>query len=395
MSTKLKPADLIHGDLHLKSVKDRAEVAPSISVSTTFRADPNPDAVLSDIDIRDPARHVYSRYTQDVSTRAEHILSKINGGYALTFSSGLSACYAALVHFKPKRIAVRGGYFGCHQSFEIYGKSRDIELVDIDDDYQLGDLCWIETPVNPTGESRDIKYYADKIHKVGGKLVVDSTFAPPPLQYPFKFGADCILHSATKYLGGHSDLLAGVLVVKTEEEWSSLMHDRTYMGMVMGSLEGWLLLRSLRTLHLRIPRQSETATALVEWLHTVAKETSSGKEFDGVPVGVLSRVYHTSLQEPDARGFDPRTQMEGGFNATFSIDLSSVFYAKHLPGQTKIFVPATSLGGVESLIEYRARADPNESPVLVRISIGIEDLEELKDDLRQAFQKLAQIKTKL
>ncbi|KAL0070853.1 hypothetical protein AAF712_002074, partial [Marasmius tenuissimus] len=241
----------------------------------------------------------------------------------------------------------------------------------------------------------DIKYYADKIHKVGGKLVVDSTFAPPPLQYPFKFGADCILHSATKYLGGHSDLLAGVLVVKTEEEWSSLMHDRTYMGMVMGSLEGWLLLRSLRTLHLRIPKQSETATALVEWLHTVAKETSSGKDFDGVPAGVLSKVYHTSLQEPDARGFDPRTQMEGGFNATFSIDLSSVFYAKHLPGQTKIFVPATSLGGVESLIEYRARADPNESPVLVRISIGVEDLEELKDDLRRAFQKLTQIKAKL
>ncbi|KAK1233937.1 hypothetical protein PQX77_002875, partial [Marasmius sp. AFHP31] len=194
MSSKLKPADLLHGDLDLKSIRGRAEVAPSISVSSTFRADPDPD-VPEFADMRDPERHVYSRYTQDSSTRAEHILSKINDGHALTYSSGLSACYAALVHFKPKRIAIRGGYFGCHQSMQVYGKSRDIELVDLDDDYKPGDLCWLETPVNPTGESRDIKYYADKIHKVGGKLVVDSTFAPPPLQYPFKFGADCILHS--------------------------------------------------------------------------------------------------------------------------------------------------------------------------------------------------------
>ncbi|KAG7097068.1 hypothetical protein E1B28_004455 [Marasmius oreades] len=394
MSRRLKPTDLIHGDAHVGG-QDRVEVAPSISVSTTFRAPLDPDALMVDSDVRNPSRHIYSRYTQDVSTRAEHILSKINDGHALTYSSGLSACYAAVVHYKPKRIAVRGGYFGSHQSFAIYQKTREVELIDLDDEYQPGDLCWLETPINPTGESRDIKYYADKIHRVGGKLVVDSTFAPPPLQYPFKFGADCVLHSATKYFGGHSDLLAGVLIVKTDEEWSTLMHDRTYMGMVMGSLEAWLLLRSLRTLHLRVPRQSETATALVQWLQSVVKETSSGKAYDGVPAGVISQVHHSSLQQPDARGFHPKTQMEGGYGATFAIILSDIVYAKRLPGQTKYFVPATSLGGVESLIEYRARADPQENPLLVRVSVGVEDLEELKEDLRQALQKVAEIKAKL
>ncbi|KAF9263503.1 cystathionine gamma-synthase [Marasmius fiardii PR-910] len=394
MSGTLKPADLVHGDAHVGG-RDRMEVAPPISVSTTFFAPVDPNVPFFDIDPKDPARHLYSRYTQDVSTRVEQVLSKITDGYALTYSSGLSACYAAVVHYKPKRIAVRGGYWGSHMTFAVYQKTREVELIDLDDEYQPGDLCWLETPVNPTGESRDIKYYADKIHRVGGRLVVDSTFAPPPLQYPFKFDADCVLHSASKYMGGHSDLLAGVLVVKTEQDWLTLLNDRTWMGMVMGSLEAWLLLRSLRTLHLRIPRQSETATALARWLQTVVKETSSGKAYDGVPAGVLTQVYHSSFQQPDERGFDPKTQMEGGFNATFSIILSDIEYAKHLPGQTEYFLDATSLGGVESLIEYKARADPKENPCLVRLSVGVEDVEELKQDLRQALQRVHKIKSEL
>ncbi|KIK65365.1 hypothetical protein GYMLUDRAFT_349168 [Collybiopsis luxurians FD-317 M1] len=305
-------------------------------------------------------------------------------GHALTYASGLAACFSALVHFKPKRIAIRAGYFGCHHSIEIYKKCRDVQVqvIDLDDEYESGDLCWLETPVNPTGESRDIQYYADKIHKVGGKLVVDSTFAPPPLQYPFKFGADCILHSATKYLGGHSDLLAGVLVLKSQEEWQSLHEDRTYMGNVMGNLESWLLLRSLRTFHLRITRQSATAGELVQWLNKVAS-TPENSSFDGVPGGVLAK-------ETDSRGFHPSKQMEGGWTATFSILLPTKEFAKALPFLTKVFIPATSLGGVESLIENRARGDPNEDPTLIRLSVGLEDLEDLKADLRQALAQFKQ-----
>ncbi|KAE9410373.1 cystathionine gamma-synthase [Gymnopus androsaceus JB14] len=383
MSPKVKGVDLLHGDA---SVHGGYEVAPSIAVSTTFRRDPN--ISLDDIDVQNPVRHVYSRYTQDVSTRVEHILGKVLDGHALTYASGLASCFATLVHFKPKRIAIRGGYFGSHQTIEVYKKCRDqeIQLIDLDDEYKPGDLCWVETPVNPTGESRDIQYYADKIHRVGGKLVVDSTFAPPPLQYPFKLGADCILHAATKYIGGHSDLLAGILVVRTEAEWRELQFDRTYMGNMMGSLDAWLLLRSLRTLHLRILRQSATATALVQWLKSV-ESSPENSSFDGIPGGILKKVFHSSLQEVNSRGFDPSKQMEGGWSATFSILMSTPEYAKALPFLTQYFVPATSLGSVESLIEYRAWADKTEDPTLIRISVGLEDFEDLKDDLKQAFQR--------
>ncbi|KAK7470754.1 hypothetical protein VKT23_002173 [Stygiomarasmius scandens] len=394
MSPKLKAVDLIHGDASVHG--EGASVAPPISVSTTFRADPTSDSLVGDTDQSNPSRHVYSRYTQDISTRVEHILGKINHGFAVTYGSGLASAYAALVFLKPKRIAIRGGYWGCHVTIETYKKSRDADLplIDIDDEFMPGDICWLETPVNPLGESRDIRFYADKIHKVGGKLLVDSTFGPPPLQYPFDFGADIVLHSATKYFGGHSDLLAGVLIVKTKAEWETLQVNRTYMGNTMGSLEAWLLLRSLRTLHLRVTRQSETATALAKWLKEVVS-TPEGQSFDGVPGGLIQTVWHSSLQETDERGFCPSKQMTGGWNATFSILMSNPECAKLLPHVTQYFIAATSLGGVESLIEYRARADPREDPRLVRLSVGAEDFEDLKDDLRQALQKVAQAKAKL
>lgn len=388
--SKLSGTDLIHGDAGVLAT-DRKEVSPSISVTTTFRA-PKPEEKASeewDLDLQNPARHVYSRYTQDVSTRVEHILSKINEGHAITYSSGLSAAYAALVFLQPKRIAIRGGYHGCHATIDVFKKTRgaDVALIDIDDEYKPGDICWLETPVNPYGDSRDIRYYADKIHKVGGKLLVDSTFAPPPLQYPFKFGADVVFHSGTKYFGGHSDLLAGVIIVQDKKDWNTLHVDRTYLGSMMGSLESWLMLRSLKTLHLRVPRQSETATAIAQWLHQISV-TPTGKQYDGVPGGLITKVWHSSLQGTDARGFDPKTQMEGGFNATFSFLTETIPQAEQLPHLLHYFVPATSLGGVESLIERRLHSDPGADPKLIRVSIGVEELEDLKSDLRQALQKL-------
>jgi cystathionine beta-lyase/cystathionine gamma-synthase len=393
---KLNGTDLIHGDSGLAG----PEVAPSLSVSTTFRA-PNPldekaYTSIADLDMRYPIRHVYSRYTQQVSSRAEHILSRINDGLALTYSSGLAASYAALVFYRPKRVAIRGGYHGCHATIEVYRKNQGIQLevIDIDSEYRPGDLCWLETPLNPTGESRDIQYYADKIHKVGGKLLVDSTFGPPPLQYPFRFGADCVLHSATKYFGGHSDLLAGVLLVKSLEDWSKLHSDRTFLGSMMGSLESWLLLRSLRTLHLRVPRQSASATVLAQWLNSIAK-TPVGQTYDGVPGGILAQVWHSSLQGKDERGFDPAKQMQGGWNATFAILFTKTEHALQFPHNLKYFVPATSLGGVESLVEHRIQSDPSSDPRLVRLSIGVEEVDDLKEDLKRAFLALSSVKPKL
>ncbi|KAG6855102.1 hypothetical protein C0991_006031 [Blastosporella zonata] len=245
----------------------------------------------------------------------------------------------ALVFYKPKRIAIRGGYHGCHATIATYKKAKDADLqvIDLDEEYQPGDLCWLETPLNPTGEARDIQYYADKIHKVGGPLLVDSTFAPPPLQYPFNFGADCVFHSGTKYFGGHSDLLCGVLIVKTLDEWNTLFNDRTFLGSMMGSLEAWLLLRSLRTLHLRVPRQSESATILAGWLSSIST-TAKDQYFDGVPGGVVTKVWHSSLQGKDARGFEPKSQLTGGYNPTFAFVLEKPEYAAHFPFLLKYFV---------------------------------------------------------
>ncbi|KAI0375737.1 cystathionine gamma-synthase [Pilatotrama ljubarskyi] len=379
---KLSGTQLVHADDEFHG----PEVAPSVSVSTTFRA-PNPLLdPKEEFDTWNPTRHLYSRYTQTVSTRAERVLSKINDGYAITYASGLAASYAALVYLKPKRVAITAGYHGCHATIDVYKRSRnaDLPIIDLDDDFQPGDLCWLETPLNPTGEARDIKYYAHKIHAVGGQLLVDSTFAPPPIQYPFKWGADVVMHSGTKYFGGHSDLLCGVLVVPKLEQWKELWHIRTFLGNMMGSLESWLLLRSLRTLHLRVPRQSENAYGLAQWLAKAA----GGKSADGIPAGVIEKVWHSSLQGVDARGFDPRSQLEGGWNPTFAILMTKEQYAAQLPHSLKFFIPATSLGGVESLIEQRVHSDPGADPRLIRISVGVEDLEDMKDDLRRAFQEI-------
>ncbi|KIL00907.1 hypothetical protein PAXRUDRAFT_821101 [Paxillus rubicundulus Ve08.2h10] len=374
---------LLHGDHSVG-----AEVAPSISVTSTFRAVPNGDP--EGLGAMNPDKHVYSRYSQNVSSRVEEVLGKINHGHAITYASGLAAAFSALVHFKPKRIAVTGGYMGCHGAINVYLKGRfeKTPIIRLDDEYQEGDLCWLETPLNPTGESRDIQYYADKIHAVGGKLLIDSTFGPPPLQYPFKFDADCIFHSGTKYFGGHSDLLCGILIVKTPEEREELWQDRIYMGNMMGSLESWLLLRSLRTMHLRIPRQSQSATEIAQWM-SKAVTVPAGQEFDGIPGGVITKVWHSSLQGIDDRGFNPAAQMEGGYNATFSFLFARREQAEVFPHSLEYFVPATSLGGVESLAEQRVKSDPKENPLLVRLSIGVEEVEDLKDDLRKAFQSVA------
>ena len=164
--------------------------------------------------------------------------------------------------------------------------------------------------------------------------------------------------------------------------------ERENLGSMVGSLESWLLLRSLRTLHLRVPRQSSNATILAQWLAQVSN-TPAGQSFDGVPGGLIAQVWHTSLQGKDGKSWSPAVQMEGGDSPTFAILLEKPEYAAALTSSVKYFVNATSLGGVESLIEQRVRASPTEDPRLVRISLGVEDVEDLKDDLRRALKELS------
>jgi len=252
-----------------------------------------------------------------------------------------------------------------------------------------GDLVHVETPLNPSGEAHNLELYAAKAKAAGAYLSVDATFGPPPLQEPFRYGVDVIMHSGTKYLGGHSDMLCGVLAAHPDRlGWADgLKADRVYLGSVMGSLEGWLGLRSLRTLELRVERQSRNTQSLVDWLASGLQDSQSAMS------QVVDRIQHASLQKEDLDGHGEdgawlRRQMPRGFGPVFAIWMKSEEYARHLPSKLQLFQHATSLGGVESLIEWRAMSDPGVDKRLLRVSVGLEGWEDLRDDLKAAFEAL-------
>jgi cystathionine beta-lyase/cystathionine gamma-synthase len=304
--------------------------------------------------------HVYSRHTAPNTTRFEAILSDILKGPALTYASGLSAFHAMLVFLNPKGIAIRDGYHGCHGVIGVHAKLTGLKKLDIDcpaEELQPGDIIHIETPLNPTGSAYNLKTYAEKAHSRGAFLTVDSTFGPPPLQDPFLWGADVVMHSGTKYIGGHSDLLCGILAVNParakEGWWDKLFEERLFLGNVMGSMEGWLGVRSLRTLELRVERQSNNATKLVAWLNSALHSEESVAGAAKAVKAVLAKIEHASLQDEDIKEGWLLKQMAGGFGPVFSITMKEQIFARRLPSKLQLFHHATSLGGVESLIEWR------------------------------------------
>lgn len=198
-----------------------------------------------------------------------------------------------------------------------------------------------------------------------------------------------ILHSGTKYLGGHSDMLCGVLATRREEWRNKLFMDRQYLGNMMGNMESWLGVRSLRTLEVRVQRQSENATNLVEFLDQAMKaEGAKAAEDESIRLvqGVVGELFHSSLQRDDMNWLSK--QMSGGFGPVFSIALKEERYARAFPSKLKLFHHATSLGGVESLIEWRAMTDATVDRKLLRVSIGLENWTDLKDDFLDAFRAL-------
>ncbi|KAH8647514.1 pyridoxal phosphate-dependent transferase [Ilyonectria robusta] len=382
----------VHADDHISAHR---AVAPAMHVSTTFRYNNDPKRLIP-LDYTDPTApldsHVYSRITNPSTTRLEAVLTSLLGGPAVTYSSGLSAFHALLIHLNPRRIAITGGYHGCHSVVALLSRLTGLQQLPLDCDaseLQPGDVIHVETPLNPTGEAVDLAFYAEKARLAGAYLTVDATFGPPPLQDPFAQGADFVMHSGTKYFGGHSDMLCGVLAVhprhadECSERMPALLHDRMAVGSVMGSLEGWLGIRSLRTLELRVKRQSATATALVAWFSAQLAEAS------GPVAAVVERVQHASLQ-PGAADETSwlRQQMPGGYGPVFALWMKDSEGAKRLPSKLRLFDHATSLGGVESLIEWRAMMDPNVDRRLLRVSIGVEGLEDLKQDLLQGLEAL-------
>lgn len=383
----------VHADDYINSHR---AVAPPLHVSSTFRYNRDPDQ-LRTWDNTDPNApfdsHIYSRDSAPNSTRLEAVLSALLGGPSLTYSSGLSAFHALLVFLNPRRVAITGGYHGCHGVIDLVSKLSGLEKLELEDPEALaklrpGDVIHVETPLNPTGEARDLEFYAAKAKELGCYLTVDATFAPPPLLEPFRFGVDIVMHSGTKYFGGHSDMLCGVLAVHPEraakENWvEGLRNERLFLGSVMGSLEGWLGVRSLRTLEIRVQRQSHSATKLVEWLAgELVREES-------IVARVVDKLQHASLQpEAKVEGSWLRRQMPNGWGPVFSIITKEENDARRLPSKLHLFHHATSLGGVESLIEWRAVSDKSVAKTVLRVSVGVEGWEDLREDLLQGFQAL-------
>ncbi|KAL2401744.1 putative trans-sulfuration enzyme [Exophiala dermatitidis] len=395
---QLSPAtQAIHADDPLNVVDD---VAPPIHVSTTFRYDKDPSRLRPYYEreepIFEPTEHIYSRHTTHSSSRLEAILGVLLHNPCLTYSSGLSAFNALVTFLNPKRVAIGAGYHGCHGVLRLHQKLSGLKLLPLDckpEDLQEGDLLHLETPINPTGQAFDIQHYADIAHSRGAYLSVDATFAPPPLQDPFKHGADIVMHSGTKYIGGHSDMLCGVLAVKNKEWIPKMVDERLYLGSVMGGLEGWLGVRSVRTMELRVMKQSAGAQRIVDALdgaltgHTVG--TGLSQSDAEIIKSVVKQVFHASLQTEDYKTW-LKKQMPNGFGPVFSLTLKSPELARALPSKLHLFHHATSLGGVESLIEWRTMTDSSVEKDLLRISVGIEDDKDLLDDLIQGFKALKQ-----
>lgn len=367
---------LIHSDDKDNRVTD---VAPPINVTTTFRYDENdliPWSERESFEFLDKTP-IYSRLAHPNSTRLESVFSEILSGNAVIYSSGLAAFYAAMVHYNPKRVFLDQCYHGCRSIVKILTRNYGVEcysLRDIEAKASKGDVVHLESPVNPYGTSLDIASFVETAHSCGALVMIDSTFAPPPLQDAWDFGPDIVMHSATKYFGGHSDLLSGVLVVKDDAIARQLREDRIYLGTNIPNLESFLLLRSLRTYEMRVTTQSSNTTKLVKYLD------ENKHRYDKV----LKGITHSSLQTED---FVER-QLKGGFCPVFSITLAKKQQCQKLPGLLEYFHHATSLGGIESLVEWRAMTDPNIEQTLIRVSVGCENVEDLIKDMAGALQKL-------
>jgi cystathionine gamma-synthase len=235
-------------------------------------------------------------------------------------------------------------------------------------------IVWAETPANPLWDITDLASAAEIAHAAGARLAVDSTTATPVLSRPIEYGADLVMHSATKYLNGHSDLLAGALVTRTEDaHWEKIKTVRAQIGAVLGSFEAWLLLRGMRTLFPRVRTAVANAQALAE-------------HFSAHPQ--VAQVLYPGLPDFPGHAIAAR-QMPGGFGAMLSIRVKAGEQAAiKTAAQVQIWKRATSLGGTESLVEHRASVEGAGSPVpadLLRLSAGIEDVRDLIADLDQAL----------
>jgi cystathionine gamma-synthase len=354
-------------------------VVPPVQPSTTFVRDEDYALVNPD--------NIYSRDNSDIVRITENVLARLEGAEeALLFPSGMAAI-AALFRTLPNggSIVVQSGiYWGTTKWLRDFSARRAITLHEVEaaDPDALAAACsthtpgivFIETPSNPWLKTVDIAHAARCAHAAGALLAVDSTAATPVLQRPLEHGADIVMHSATKGINGHSDVLAGVLATAAPaaQIWTGIKADRHDAGAVLGPFEAWLLLRGMRTLPLRVERMSANAFKLATWLKAHPK---------------VADVYYPGLESHPGHDIAAR-QMQGGFGCLLSFLVQGgAPEALEAVGKLKLFHRATSLGGVESLVEHRHTIEPHTGipESLIRVSVGIEDADDLIADLAQAL----------
>lgn len=337
----------------------------------------------------DESGYVYSRWANPTRRALEEVLASLeNGTRAFAFSSGLAAMNAVFGLLRPGDhvVTLTDLYGGTRRQFEKVLRHNQIDFSYVDgrdpNDFENAvtdktKLFWIETPTNPLLTLIDIAAVAEIGKKHGVLTAVDNTFATPYIQKPLDLGADIAHHSASKYLGGHCDLIAGVLVVKDEDLAEKLYFQQYAVGAQLNPFESWLMLRGIKTLHIRMERHSVNSMKIAEYLESEPR---------------VDKVYYPGIDgDPIPNGM----KLPGGM-VSFTIKDADFEKVKKFAMSTRVFVLAESLGGVESLINHPASMTHASIPKeirekhgvtdnLIRLSVGIENVDDLLIDLRTAF----------
>ncbi|PJF41407.1 MAG: cystathionine gamma-synthase [Chloroflexi bacterium] len=339
---------------------------------------------------RAPGEHQgydYSRSDNPTRAALEALIAALEGGeYGLAFASGMAATDTILRLFKSGDHIIVGNdvYGGTYRLFERVLSRYGLQFSWLDlnnhDAVQAAlrpetKLLWLETPTNPKLELADIAALVDLMPD-GVMVAVDNTFASPVSQQPLRLGADIVMHSSTKYLGGHSDVVGGVLALNDQETHQQLKFLQNAVGSVPGPMDSFLVLRGVKTLHIRMERHSENALQIARFLEDHP---------------AVRQVYYPGLESHPQHELAKR-QMKY-FGGMVSMLLENEEVARQMSSRTKIFALAESLGGVESLIEHpysmthasTADSEIAVDPALVRLSVGIEHIDDLLADLRQAL----------
>jgi cystathionine beta-lyase/cystathionine gamma-synthase len=372
----------IHGGQHHEKVTG-AVMPPVFQTSTYVQTSPG----------KPVGDYEYSRAANPTRTALEDALASIeNGAKGLAFSSGLAATDCLLRLFKAgdEIIAMDDLYGGTYRLFTRLYKDSGIKFhfVDMNDLEKFQSLInentklvWAETPTNPLMKLADIAEIAKITKKHNILFAVDNTFATPYLQKPLDLGADIVMHSATKYLGGHSDVIAGTLIIKDKALAEELHFKQFATGATLGPMDSFLVLRGIKTLHLRVQRHCENGEKVAAYL-------------DKHPL--VERVYYPGLASHPFHEI-AKKQMSGfGGMVTFTFKSGKKEDAIKFLENLKVFTLAESLGGVESLANHPAlmthasipedkRKEVGITDDLVRLSVGVEDIDDLLSDLEQAF----------